>query len=226
MRRYHTMRGHIKIASFFSFLLTFSICYEESFAQSGKGDAASSQFIVACSPEKPIARPGETLRLKTFAASPAGKPLTYSWSSLAGRVYGQGPEVNWDFTDVTAGIYEAKVRVSDGGSRIADCSVRVIVQSQSRLPTRGNRETGRSFLVSGEPETTGYGLYSYLLLGSPPTAANRERYLKAIEEYLRFPDLTRLETFNLAYRTLNVTYLPIKVSPERPILDQLADERY
>ena len=80
--------------------------------------------------------------------------------------------------------------------------------------------------MSGEPETTGYGLYSYLLLGSPPTAASRERYLKAIEEYLRFPDLTRLETFNIPYRTLNITYLPIKVAPERPVLDQLTDERY
>jgi hypothetical protein len=140
-------------------------------------------------PRKADSSTGET-SIKTFAR--AGKPLNYSWSSLAGRVDGQGPEVHWDFTDVPAGIYEAKVRVSDGGSRIADCSVRVIVQSQSRLPTRGNRETGRSFLVSGEPETTGYGLYSYLLLGSPPTAASRERYLKAIEEYLRFPT-SRLE---------------------------------
>jgi hypothetical protein len=220
------MRGHIKIASFFCILLTYSICYQGSFAQSFKGDAAPPQFIVACSPEKPIARPGENIRLKTYAASPAGKPLKYSWSVLAGRVDGQGPEMLWDFTDVNAGIYEAKVRVSDGVSRIVDCSVRVIVQSQSRLPTRGNRETGRSFLVSGEPETTGYGLYSYLLLGSPPTAASRERYLKAIEEYLRFPDLTRLETFNLPYRTLNITYLPIKVPPEPAVLDQLTDERY
>ena len=228
------MRGCIKISSFLCILLTYSIYYQGSFAQSVKGDAAPGkkenavppQFIVACSPEKPIARPGETIRLTTYAASPTGKPLKYSWSALAGRVDGQGPEVSWNFTDITVGVYEAKVRVTDGGSRIVDCSVRVILQSQPRLPTRGNRETGRSFLVSGEVETTGYGLYSYLLLGSPPTAVNRERYHKAIEEYLRFPDLTRLETFNIPHRTLNITYLPIKVPPERPVLDQLADERY
>jgi hypothetical protein len=215
-------------------LLTASACYQATPAQSVKGNAAPekkenavpSQFVVACSPEKPIARPGESIRLRAYAASPAGKLLKYAWSALAGRVDGQGPEVRWDFTDITDSIYEAKVSVSDGGSGIVDCPVRVIVQSQPRLPTRGNRETGRSFLVSGEVETTGYGLYSYLLLGSPPTAANRERYLKAIEEYLKFPDLTRLETFNIPYRTLNITYLPIKVPPERPVLDQLADERY
>lgn len=228
------MRGYLRISSFFCILLTCSIHHQGSFAQSVKGDAAPgnkenalpSQFIVACSPEKPIARPGETIRLRTYAASPAGKPLKYSWSALAGRVHGQGPEVHWDFTDITVGVYEAKVHVSDGGSRMVDCSVRVIVQSQPRLPTRGNRETGRSFLVSGQAETTGYGLYSYLLLGSPPTPANRERYLKAIEEYLRFPDLTRLETFNIPHRTLNITYLPIKVPPDPSVLDQLADERY
>jgi hypothetical protein len=229
------MRSYLKTFSLLCIVLsTDSACYEATLAQSVKGEAAPgkketalpSQLVVACSPEKPIARPGETLRLRTYAAAPAGKPLKYSWSVLAGRIDGQGPEVHWDFTDVTAGIYEAKVSVSDGGNRIVDCPVRVIVQSQSRLPTRGNRETGRSFLVSDETETIGYGLYSYLLLGSPPTATNRERYLKAIEEYLRFPDLTRLETFNLPYRTLNITYLPIKVPPEPPILDQLADERY
>lgn len=219
------MRGHsIKIASFSCMLLTYS-CYQGSFAQSFKGNAAPSQFIVACRPEKPIARPGETVRLKSYAASPAGKPLKYSWSASAGRVDGQGSEVYWNFIDITDGIYEAKVRVSDGASRIGDCSLRVIVQSQSQLPTRG-RETWRSFLVSGEPETKGYGLYSYLLFGSRPTAASRERYLKAIEEYLKFPDLTRLQTSNLPYRTLNIIYLPIKVRPEPPILDQLADARY
>ena len=102
------MRGLIKIASFFCFLLTYSICYQASLAQPFKGNADPSQFIVGCSPEKPIARPGETLRLKVFAASVAGKPLNYSWSSLAGRVEGQGPEVNWDFTDVTAGIHRRR----------------------------------------------------------------------------------------------------------------------
>ena len=119
------MRGHIKIACLFLHpidVLHMLPGVVRSISQGGrcsreKGKRASPQFIVACSPEKPIARPGETIRLKTYVASPAGKPLKYSWSALAGRVDGQGPEVLWDFTDVNAGIYEAKVRVSDGGSR-------------------------------------------------------------------------------------------------------------
>lgn len=227
------MKKYFKISSFFSILLTCSIYNQGAFAQSVKGAAAPAakekvppaQFIVACSPDKPIARPGETIRLRAYAASPVEKPLKYSWSALAGQVAGQGPEVRWDFTDIPVGVYEAKVRVSDGGSGM-DCSVRVIVQSQPRVPTRGNRETGRSFLLPNEAETTGYGLYSYLLFGSRPTAASRERYLKAVEEFLRFPDITRYDVFNIPHRTLNITYLPLKTFPDAAVLDQLADEHY
>jgi hypothetical protein len=43
---------------------------------------------------------------------------------------------------------------------------------------------------------------------------------------LKFPDMTRLETFNIPQRTLNITYLPVRMPPERPVLDQLADEKY
>ena len=228
------MKKYFKISSFFSILLTCSIYNQGAFAQSGKGEAASaitekvppSQFIVACSPGKPIARPGETIPVRAYAASPAGKPLKYSWSAIAGQVIGQGPEVRWVFTDTPAGVYQAKVRVSDGGSEIFDCSMRVAVQAQPRVPTRGNRETGRSFLLSNEAETTGYGLYSYLLFGSRPSAASRERYLKAVEEFLRFPDITRYDVFNIPHRTLNITYLPLNTFPDAAALDQLADEQY
>jgi len=38
-------------------------------------------------------------------------------------------------------------------------------------------ETARDFLVAHQPEEPGYGLYSYLLFGSPPTPASRDRAL-------------------------------------------------
>ena len=149
-----------------------------------------------------------------------------SWAAPSGRLEGQGSEVKWDLSDVSAGVYEAKVTVKAVSREVADCLIRVIVQIRSQLPTRGDRETGRSFLLPNEVETLGYGLYSYLLFGSPPTTASRERYLKAIEEYLKFPDIARLETFNTSRRTLNITYLPVFAVPARQILDRLSDERY
>src|SRR5439155_10381933 len=55
-------------------------------------------------------------------------------------------------------------------------------------------ETGRSFLVGEQAEEKGYGLYSYLLFGSPPSDATRARYLRAIEAYLeKIPSVTSLE---------------------------------
>jgi hypothetical protein len=38
-------------------------------------------------------------------------------------------------------------------------------------------------LATKEQAPVGYGLYSYLLLGSGPTDANRERYVKTIEAW-------------------------------------------
>jgi len=76
-------------------------------------------------------------------------------------------------------------------------------------------ESGRGFLVSGEPETSGYGLYSYLLLGSPPdTAAGRQRYLMTIAAYLNF--ISRIEDMKAAQvpdAELNIIYLFVTDMP-------------
>ena len=213
-------------------LLTGSMYHRPAIAQSTPTDATikqivpPSQLVVACSPDKPIVRPGEAIRVRAYASSSDGKPLDYAWAASTGRLEGQGSEVHWDFSDVSVGVYEAKVSVKDASRGVVDCSIRVIVQIQSQLPTRGDRETGRSFLLPNEVETLGYGLYSYLLFGSRPTTASRERYLKAIEEYLKFPDIGRLETFNTSRRILNITYLPVLALPGRQILDRLVDEHH
>lgn len=227
------MRASLKTFPLLCTVLLAAFTYEQAvLAQSTPDDAtikhmaSPSRLIVACSPDKPIVRPGEAIRLRAYASSPEGKPLQYTWAPSGGRLGGQGSEVSWDFTDVPLGVYEAKVSVTGASGGVADCSIRVSVQARSQLPTRGNRETGRSLLLSNEVETIGYGLYSYLLFGSRPTAASRERYLKAIEEYLKFPDIARLETFNASRRTLNITYLPVLAVPGRQILDRLADEHY
>ena len=215
-------------------MLFSSLIYERgSLAQVGrdaasgtKGEVSYSQSIVACSPEKPIVRPGEAVNLRLYAASSTEKPLKYTWTAPVGRIDGKGAEARWNFTDVAVGVYEAKAIVYGAGGAVGDCSIRVAVQSQSQLATRGNRETGRTFLLPNEVETNGYGLYSYLLFGARPTASSRERYLKAIEEYLKFPDIARLETFNASRRMLNITYLPILAFPGQQILERLGDEQY
>lgn len=72
------------------------------------------------------------------------------------------------------------------------------------------RETGRCFLSGRGNEECGYGLYSYLLLGSAPSEASRDRYLKAIAAFLRFtPDIRDLEGAGMPKRALNITYVPL-----------------
>ena len=78
----------------------------------------------------------------------------------------------------------------------------------------GERITGREFLLTGQVESTTpapYGLYSYLLFGSRPSAESRPRYLAAIQAYLdMLPSVQGLEREGVPRKALNVTYLPVK----------------
>ena len=69
---------------------------------------------------------------------------------------------------------------------------------------------GHAFLVGNQAEGAGYGLYSYLLFGAPPNAANRNLYLQAISACIRgMPDIKSLEDAGFDRHELNVTYLLI-----------------
>lgn len=82
---------------------------------------------------------------------------------------------------------------------------------RATVPQRG-RETGRAFLIAGQTEVKGYGLYSYFLLGAPPTEATRDQYLDMIAAYLCIPDIRSLEG-SIERWELNITYLPLSASP-------------
>lgn len=163
---------------------------------------------VACSPDKPTASRGEAIRVTALVVPPAGRTLRYAWTATAGRLDGEGREVRWSFRGLKPGPYTATVRVSDPSGDSAECAVQVIVQppgTARALP----RESGWSLLPGDRGEGDGYGLYSYLLLGSPPTEAVRERYLQALEAYVGLiPDITSLERY-LPRAELNAAYLPI-----------------
>lgn len=89
---------------------------------------------------------------------------------------------------------------------------------QSEFPTddsRGlSRETGRAFLVDTQTEAPGYGLYSYLLFGSPPNNdIIRQRYLQAIIDYRNIiVNIAELRKY-FSPHELNITYLPLNLPP-------------
>jgi hypothetical protein len=209
-----------------------------SFAQSGARPATSPGFEtlhvqeietdtalqVACSADKPTVVSGETLRVRAWCALPAGQTARYGWTATAGMIDGQASDAQWDFSGVQPGLYKATVTVRASVTRPTECSVEVIVVEGARgVPTR---ETGRAFLEKGKKEASGYGLYSYLLLGAHPTDSTRDRYLKAIQAYLDvIDDITRLEDY-ISRPKLNITYLPIEtVADTRPTPDWVV-ERY
>jgi len=71
---------------------------------------------------------GETTPCRATAADPDGDPLTYSWSTTAGRVTGTGPDATFDSASVPCDTtVTVTVQVSDGrgGTAQASDTVRV-----------------------------------------------------------------------------------------------------
>ena len=173
---------------------------------------ASDPLDLTCSAQPPTVPLGGTAIVKAWAQSPSGRAIRYTWTATAGRIEGRGAEARWSLADLRSGTFAASVTAGDGQRVSAECVVRVTVRRDVQ-PRGMSRETGRFFLVSGQPEMAGYGLYSYLLLGAPPSEASRERVLKAIEAYMSLiPDVVSLEEY-VPRAELNVFYLPVRSAP-------------
>ena len=60
-----------------------------------------------------------SLQLTTTASDPDSDTLLYTYNVTGGRIGGDGPNVNWDFTGLAPGAYTATVEVDDGLGGIA-----------------------------------------------------------------------------------------------------------
>lgn len=87
------------------------------------------------------------------------------------------------------------------------------------------RIVGRDFLLQGQNEKKGYGLYSYLLFGAQATAATRDRYIQAMQAYLGFAEAGELAK-QVPATQLNVTYVPLRARPNSLTADLLIDKAY
>jgi hypothetical protein len=183
---------------------------------------ADSLFL-SCTPDRPVIFQGESIPLKAWVTTPEGKPLEseliYAWSVHTGIIRDRTAEVQWDLQDTKPGNYVATVRIAPINKEVTECSLQIVIEPPEGdkgiqlEETRGGRETGRFFLSPKQQEHKGYGLYSYLLFGGPPSDNSRERYLKTIEAYLTFiSDIARLEKY-FAPSELNITYLSINAIP-------------
>jgi hypothetical protein len=183
-------------------------------AQANTEQQVVSSFPVACSVERPVVEESGLVVLRAWAEVRKDEVPAYVWTSTVGKIRGVGQERRWDFAGVPPSIHpvEATVKIRAPGGDTATCSVQVIVERKLQSIARG-QETGRSFLVKGKNEEKKYGLYSYLLLGSPPTAANRERYIRTIDAFLgSVVEISALEEY-IQRSKLNITYLPVIDTP-------------
>jgi hypothetical protein len=195
----------------------------QSSAVSAQKERTSENAPVFCSPEKPTVWPREVILVRAWAST-TDPQSRYTWTATGGQIGTTGSETKWDFTGVKPGSYSASVQMSNGTVNSNACSVAVIVMKHEG--DRGERETGRSFLVGTESEAKGFGLYSYLLFGSPPDETSHQRYLKAVEAYLQLiPDITSLEKY-LGLSVLNVTYLPLREAPPKIVSAQWVLDHY
>jgi hypothetical protein len=70
------------------------------------------------------------VRLKARAVSPGGYPIKYKWTTTAGSIIGEGPEVTWNLTGLKPGNHKASLdiqSVGGDGSCEAFSSVSVLV---------------------------------------------------------------------------------------------------
>jgi hypothetical protein len=113
-----------------------------------------------------------------------------------------------------------------GGTSPAYLALASLVAIASGCDMRGSRDTtsakassasalvrlqGRAYLEPGEQEQPGFGLYSYLLFGSPANDHTRDRYLEAIKAWLEV--IEDVDHGVLDPQSYNVTYVPIKNKP-------------
>jgi len=178
---------------------------------------AAVQFDVStpgltCSADRPIVFEGESVALRAWDTNPSNQSADYRWTVDVGRIVGKGREVRWDLAGIASRPIpiKATLTVDSAKNDSSGCAIEIIVAPVERGDTR---ETGRAFLLKGQNEAAGFGLYSYLLLGAPPIASNRERYTKCVESYLAsIENVIELQSY-FPKSKLNIAYLPLQTSP-------------
>ena len=204
-------------------IVTLSICTFLAF-ETSKSAQRTKNLTITCAPDKPIARPGESIVVRAWINDSSGgsvnKTENIEWKTSIGTITGKTVAI-WSFPNdavstATDASTIAKVFVAHESLGRADCQLLVYLVEAPQVfrgPKRSPVISGRTFLLPGQKEPEGYGFYSYLLFSTPPkNEADRERYLEGIASYLLvLRPLEELEDYK-DRRFLNVTLVPLKQS--------------
>jgi hypothetical protein len=176
--------------------------------------AAAASAALLCSPSKSVAGTDESIHITAYDAE-GSKDTHYTWSATGGKLQAHDAEADWILSDPNPGsVYSIQVSAKAPAGVVRECAVQIGIRSGAR----GDRETARTLLARGKAEEPGFGLYSYLLLGSAPDDTSRDRYLNVVKEYLRLsPALTDMSKL-LDAKQLNANYLPVMTMPRGSVL--------
>lgn len=93
----------------------------------------NSPPTVSCASDRPEILPGETVKVHATASDPDGDPLTYAWTTTAGRVTGTDPTTTLDFTGTPAPASAiVTVSVSDGHGHTTSSNTTVALREPAR----------------------------------------------------------------------------------------------
>lgn len=88
----------------------------------------NAQPQVSCVPDRSDVLPGESVRVSATASDPEGDPMTYEWTTSAGRVSGTGSTAMLDMSGAApATAATVTVRVTDNHGNTATCESSVNV---------------------------------------------------------------------------------------------------
>lgn len=89
------------------------------------------------------------------------------------------------------------------------CGAGLVGQGGPKIARDQTKITGKALLVGNQSEATGYGLYSYVLFESEPTAETKPVYIAVILACLKeYPDLEGLAK-KYHPQSLNAMYIPV-----------------
>jgi hypothetical protein len=201
---------------------------------------------VSCSADPSKVFPGDSSTISCLAMSPQNRPLSYSYIATGGMIFGTGRRATLRTTRWFARDITVHVNVTDdkGQTATADTSVTVSALPADALPAAAPpaiENTGREFLLSGDSEEPGYGLYSYLLWRNTPSPQDRARYLSVISAFLLIPKASVEEGREMTVdsaghsvppaevvqpKNLNVAYIPVNAVPPADVTAEWVLDNY
>ncbi|MBV9158690.1 MAG: hypothetical protein JO097_20690 [Acidobacteriaceae bacterium] len=186
--------------------------------------AAAPQVI--CSLDQPVISSQQSVKASAFSSA---SNLEFHWAANAGAFAGQpaehsreatGQTVEWRSDNTQPGSYTLTVSNGAQGSPAA-CSLTVIVSAAEQRAITSTASSAQNYrgalLVSGHKELEGYGLYSYMLLGATPSAAERERFHTFIQVYLDKILKIKAVEGEIDSSKLNVTFMPVDSEPGQEV---------